>query len=87
PRTGNFQLSVNNDKVQDNDKVIISKDDDELLFKIDPKESAEVLSMHYAVEDQIFKSGKKIRLKPQNVTIKIKLCDKELRSYNLNLHY
>ncbi|XP_055866517.1 uncharacterized protein LOC129922842 isoform X3 [Biomphalaria glabrata] len=86
PRNSTFQLLVNNKEVHDNEKIKCSKYD-ELLFSIFPQDSAEVLSLHDVINNQTFKSGQKVRVKSHYIIINIKLCDRELRSYNLILQY
>ncbi|XP_055866500.1 uncharacterized protein LOC106055300 isoform X2 [Biomphalaria glabrata] len=86
PAKESLLLILNKKAVENNDTVLIPNNVDKLPLSLLPPEP-EVLSLHYTVEDQILESGREIKLKPEKVNIKIKKCDEELRSYNLNFLY
>uniref|UniRef100_A0A2C9L6F6 Uncharacterized protein n=1 Tax=Biomphalaria glabrata TaxID=6526 RepID=A0A2C9L6F6_BIOGL len=86
PAKESLQLILNKKTVENNDTVQIPNNVNKLPVSLFPPEP-EVLSLHYTVEDQILQSGREIKLKPEKVNIKIKKCDEELRSYNLNFLY
>ncbi|XP_055865894.1 uncharacterized protein LOC106076246 isoform X3 [Biomphalaria glabrata] len=89
PRIEDVHFSVNNQDVRKNDRIRISNADSKLYLTLssDDKEALKLCTLDYDTDDHHMKSGNTIILKPENITIKVKMCGRELGRYNLKILY
>ncbi|KAK0066866.1 polymorphic transmembrane cluster 2 transmembrane protein 9 [Biomphalaria pfeifferi] len=86
PKIESLQLLVKNMEVKNETEIQVSNDDKKLPLTLssDDEEALQMCSLHY---DQDLNTDSALSLKPETMTIKIKMCEKEIGRYILKILY